>query len=126
MSMPGSRKAWAVAAAGAVVLAPLAVPAVASASPARSDDLALSPYWVPNQPPPPPGPGWYRPANWYHPEWGPGWNNGYPDADWMPPANWGPPEGWTNPTGWSPPHGWIPPSWWCDGPIRNLIHLRCW
>ena len=121
MSTPRSHRVWALAAAGVVALSPLAVPVTASASPA-SDGISLSPYWVPNYPPYPPPP---PPANWYHPEWGAGWNNGYPQQGWTPPPNWGPPQGWTNPTGWAPPPGYLYPQWWCSGPWRQAWHLRC-
>ena len=120
MNLPGSTRVWAAAAAGVVALTPLALPAVASATPPGDAGFALSPGWIPAQPPPPP-----VPPGWYHPEWGPGWNNGYPARGWIPPANWGPPEGWTNPTGWEPPPGWAYPRWWCSGPWRQMWHLRC-
>jgi hypothetical protein len=71
---------------------------------------------LPAQPPPP--------GYWHHPEWGPGWNDGYPQPGWVPP------EGWIPPQGWAPPPGWAPPAWYhipCGGPLWNLFHpLHCW
>jgi hypothetical protein len=72
---------------------------------------------------------WGRHGNWYHPEWGPGWNNGYPAPGWVPPAGWMPPPDWAPPAGWYPPQGYAPPPNWvgpCAGPLFDLFHpVRC-
>ena len=121
MSMPGSREVFTLAAVALVALTPLALPVVASAATGENAGIALSQNWVPAAPPPPPPP----PPDWYHPEWGPGWNNGYPGAGWVPPDGWAPPADWANPSGWAPPPEWTPPWWWCSGPWRDMFHLRC-
>jgi hypothetical protein len=75
------------------------------------------------------GQDWPRHGNWNHPEWGQGWNNGYPAPGWVPPAGWAPPPDWVPPAGWYPPPGYNPgPNWVgpCAGPLFDLFHpLRC-
>src|SRR6516165_5736292 len=69
------------------------------------------------------------PYDWYHPEWGPGWNNGYPAPGWVPPQGWRPPNDWVPPQGWAPPPGYAPTQSWvgpCTGPLADLLHpVRC-
>ncbi|HVX57534.1 MAG TPA: hypothetical protein VHA37_07420 [Candidatus Saccharimonadales bacterium] len=119
MRSPLSLRKLALAGAGAAVIGSLALPAVASATPAPEgigvDHGGISQdYWH---------------HGWYHPEWGPGWNNGYPAPGWVPPAGWMPPPDWIPPNGWYPPAGWAPPPTWvgpCAGPLFNFFHpLRC-
>jgi hypothetical protein len=102
------------------VAAALAFPAAASAAPA-TDQLPTqvgagwSEYWD------------YSAGYWYHPEWGPGWNNGYPAPGWIPPQGWAPPTDWVPPQGWYPPPGYALPGNWrgpCYGPLFNLFHPR--
>jgi hypothetical protein len=100
-----------VAAAGIAIAGAMAFPAVAAAEPAGP---GYSQYWGPPGHPGPPPPG-----DWYHPEWA-GWNNGYPEPGWVPPPGWQAPDDWYNPTGWQPPPGW------CGGPVRFVVHPRCW
>jgi len=107
----------ALAAAAIGIAGTLAFPAVAVAQPTTEGGVGLYQTWG--------GPGYsgdgqVAPGDWSHPEWGAGWNNGYPQQGWTPPQGWAPPTDWTNPTGWQPPPGW------CGGPFRDLIHLRCW
>jgi hypothetical protein len=118
-----STKSWGVitvTAASACVAGAMMFPAVASA--AGPDVQAGSP---------PTGfaRDWPHNGNWYHPEWGPGWNNGYPAPGWIPPAGWAPPPDWAPPAGWYPPPGYAPPPNWvgpCAGPLFNLFHpIRC-
>lgn len=123
------------AVAGAAVVSTLLLPAAASADPGFGGP---GPWVQPGGPGPAgprqggpgpggPGPGGPErggpgaaPASWNHPEWGAGWNNGFPQQGWIPPDGWQAPQGWTNPTGWQPPQGW------CSGPINGLIHPICW
>jgi hypothetical protein len=121
MRKPATRSIRVLAVCGCLTLGSLTIPAAASAAPASDDGLATVRIQLPEEPPPPPPP----PFDWYHPEWGPGWNNGYPAAGWTPPENWTPPQGWTNPSGWEPPPSWRYPVWWCSGPWRDWWHLRC-
>ena len=119
-----SLRKTALAGASALVAAGLTFPAVASASvsaPAQSPAVVTEGVdWVRHGPPP---------RDWVHPEWGRGWNNGYPAPGWVPPAGWYPPPDWTPPAGWYPPAGWAPPAWWvgpCRGPLFDLFHpVRC-
>ena len=93
----------ALAAAGAAVVSVAGIPPIASATgPA-----------IPGGPASVRG-GWSvdDPYDWYHPEWGPGWNNGYPAPGWVPPPGWQPPNDWTPPRGWSPPPNYGPPASW--------------
>jgi hypothetical protein len=63
---------FAVAAAGASIAAAFTVPALASAAvPQASAGIATDwgPYGHDRRP---------HPGDWHHPEWGPGWNDGYP------------------------------------------------
>ncbi|MGY4649374.1 hypothetical protein [Mycobacterium sp. URHB0021] len=106
------------AAAGVSLMAALAVPAVASANVPTAPPTGYATDW-----------GHYgrngpaHPRDWDHPEWGPGWNNGYPAPGWYPPAGWAPPPDWYPPRGWAPPPDWVGP---CAGPLFNLFHpLRC-
>ena len=113
-----SLRTFALAAAGVSLTAALAVPAVASATPAPASPAGYATDWGPY--------GHYgpHPGDWdNHPEWGPGWNNGYPAPGWYPPAGWVPPPDWAPPPGWAPPPDWVGP---CAGPIFDLFHpLRC-
>jgi len=72
---------------------------------------------------------WGDPADWDHPEWGPGWNHGHPARDWIPPRDWMPPRDWVPPDGWAPPVGWAPRGDWvgpCSGPLHDLLRpARC-
>lgn len=114
------------AAASAAMVGTLALPAAASAEPLGGGTgiSQWGPQWGQPGHPGEPGPGRPpgAPAEWHHPEWGAGWNDGYPQQGWQPPQGWEPPPGWTNPTGWQPPAG----AGWCGGPIRDLIHPICW
>jgi hypothetical protein len=118
MKSTKTRTAIRLAAAGACLVGTLACPAVASAAgPAMiTNGAGLHQDWGPRGP-------------WYHPEWGPGWNNGYPAPGWVPPAGWAPPPGWAPPVGWYPPAGYAPPQNWvgpCAGPLFDLFHpVRC-
>lgn len=104
-----------VVAAGVTFAATLVHPATASAAGPAANTVSWSQDWP------------HR--GWYHPEWGAGWNNGYPAPGWIPPAGWYPPSDWTPPAGWYPPPGWAPPHDWvgpCAGPLFDLFHpLRC-
>ena len=117
-----SLKMIAVAAAGASIAVALATPAVASAAvPAAPAGFATE--WGPY------GHDRPHPGDWHHPEWGPGWNDGYPAPGWVPPIGWAPPPDWVPPAGWYPPAGWAPPPAWvgpCAGPLFDLLRpLRC-
>lgn len=115
MNLHSSRRV--IAAAGLVVAGALALPAIADAAPAIGGDNGFAQgvgSGMFDYPPPPP------PGDWYHPEWGPGWNNGYPAPGWVPPEGWAPPPDWNNPGRWAPPPGW------CGGPVRDALHPRCW
>ncbi|HEY6573783.1 MAG TPA: hypothetical protein VI029_02380 [Mycobacterium sp.] len=122
-----SRRAFALTAAGACVAGTLMFPAVASAA---GPDVHAAPATTGITVD---GAGWRqdRPghADWNHPEWGRGWNNGYPAPGWIPPAGWAPPPDWAPPRGWFPPRGYAPPPNWvgpCAGPLFDLFHpLRC-
>lgn len=125
--------ALALTAASVSIAGALGFPAVAAAAPAGT--AGFSQDWGN-----PGGPGWNQPgdprdwqqrgpdardyrADWHHPEWGPGWNDGYPAPDWYPPAGWTPPGDWYNPAGWAPPRDWVGP---CYGPLFDLFHpVRC-
>jgi hypothetical protein len=117
------RSSLALAAAGVSLAAALVCPAVASADVPAAPPGGFSTDWGPN------GPGRPHPGDWHHPEWGAGWNDGYPAPGWVPPVGWAPPPDWTPPAGWYPPPGWAPPPTWvgpCAGPLFDLFHpLRC-
>jgi hypothetical protein len=123
MSRRPSIRTLAVAAAGVSLTAALALPAVASATVPSAQPGGYATYAGPYAQYGP------HPRDWYHPEWGRGWNNGYPAPGWVPPIGWAPPPDWLPPAGWYPPAGWAPPPWWvgpCAGPLFNLFHpLRC-
>ncbi|MBE1552319.1 hypothetical protein GGC64_006406 [Mycobacterium sp. OAS707] len=118
-----SLHALAVAAAGVSIAATLVAPGVASAAVPVAAAGGFATDWGPY------GPGRPHPGDWHHPEWGPGWNDGYPAPGWVPPIGWAPPPDWTPPAGWYPPPGWAPPPSWvgpCAGPLFDLLHpLRC-
>jgi hypothetical protein len=125
MSRRSSLRTLALAAAGVSLTAALAVPAVGAATEAVASPAGYATDWGPYGPYGPP-----HPHDWdNHPEWGPGWNNGYPSAGWYPPAGWVPPPDWNPPAGWYPPPGWAPPPDWvgpCAGPLFDLFHpMRC-
>ena len=117
-----SARALALAAAGTAMVGALVFPAVASAAePAAPGGFAVDHLsW---------GQHWDAPGDWHHPEWGPGWNDGYPAPGWVPPAGWAPPMDWVPPVGWAPPAGWAAPAGWippCQGPLFALFHpIRC-
>jgi hypothetical protein len=119
-----SRHALTLAAAGACLAGALVFPAVASAAePAVQPSLGFAADhagWSQD---------WRNNGGWYHPEWGPGWNNGYPAPGWIPPAGWAPPPDWAPPAGWYPPEGYAPPPGWvgpCGGPLFDLFHpVQC-
>jgi hypothetical protein len=88
--------ALALVAGAAGVAAALAFPAAASAAgpaaqqrPIEAGLAAGGTGWAQDW-------GWGNGA-WYHPEWGQGWNNGYPAPGWVPPMGWAPPVGWVPP-----------------------------
>jgi hypothetical protein len=124
MAQRSSLRTLALAAAGVSLTAALAVPAVASATVPAPLPAGYATDWGPYGRYGPP-----HPRDWDHPEWGPGWNNGYPAPGWYPPAGWVPPPDWAPPAGWHPPPGWAPPPGWvgpCAGPLFDLFHpLRC-
>jgi len=105
-----------VAAISSSLFGALAIPAVASAAPA-TEYTTDHVDWR----------GGHR--YWDHPEWGRGWNRGYPAPGWIPPRGWYPPADWAPPSGWYPPAGWAPPGDWvgpCSGPLFDLFHpVRC-
>jgi hypothetical protein len=70
-----SLRTLALAAAGVSRAAAVAVPAVASATVPAAPPADHATDWGPP-----------HPRDWDHPEWGPGWNNGYPAPGWYPPA----------------------------------------
>ncbi|MET0703402.1 MAG: hypothetical protein ABWY93_27475 [Mycobacterium sp.] len=121
------RHGTALAAAGICVTGALLFPAVASAAVPTTHELPDSTGvsvdqvdWHPD---------WHNHPDWHHPEWGAGWNDGYPAPGWVPPAGWVPPNDWAPPVGWAPPIGYAPPPNWvppCAGPLFGLFHpLRC-
>ena len=113
-----SLRTLAMAAAGVSLTAALAFPAVASATVPAAALGGYATDWGPYGRYGPP-----HPRDWDHPEWGSGWNNGYPAPGWYPPAGWAPPPDWYPPPGWAPPPGWVGP---CAGPLFDLFHpLRC-
>jgi len=118
-----SKRTLAVAAAGVSLTAAIAFPAVASATVPAAPPGGYATYWGPY--------GQYgpHPRDWDHPDWGAGWNDGYPAPGWIPPAGWAPPPDWIPPAGWYPPAGFAPPQGWvgpCHGPLFDLFHpLRC-
>ena len=124
MLRKSSLRTLALAAAVVSLTAALAVPAVASATVPAAPPAGYAADWGPYGRYGPP-----HPRDWDHPEWGAGWNNGYPAPGWYPPAGWVPPTDWTPPAGWYPPPGWAPPPSWvgpCAGPLFDLFHpLRC-
>jgi hypothetical protein len=117
MSKTTRRRAFVLSAAGACVAGAMMFPAVASAA---GPDVGAGVGFHQD---------WGRHGNWNHPEWGPGWNNGYPAPGWIPPAGWVPPPDWAPPAGWYPPPGYAPPQNWvgpCAGPLFELFHpVRC-
>ena len=116
-----SLPALAVAAAGVSIAATLVTPALASAAAPVAAAGGFATDWGPY------GPGRPNPGDWHHPEWGPGWNDGYPAPGWVPPIGWAPPPDWTPPAGWYPPPGWAPPPTWvgpCAGPLFDSC-TRC-
>src|ERR1700758_4878590 len=120
MTRLGRVRAFALAAAGAAAVSMCGLPPVASAAgPAiQGGPASVRGDWSLDDP-----------YDWYHPEWGPGWNNGYPAPGWVPPPGWRPPNDWVPPQGWSPPPGYAPPQSWvgpCHGPLNVLLHpARC-
>jgi hypothetical protein len=121
------RHGTALAVAGISVTGTMLFPAVASAAlPATQEHPAAAGMSVEQV-------DWHQDGrnhgDWHHPEWGPGWNDGYPAPGWVPPAGWVPPNDWAPPAGWAPPVGYAPPPNWvppCAGPLFGLFHpLRC-
>jgi hypothetical protein len=116
-----SRRTLTLAALGACVAGALVSPAIAAADVPTAQQGSVTAgftvkpvYW---------GQDWH--GDWNHPEWGRGWNNGYPAPGWVPPAGWAPPNDWTPPVGWYPPPGYAPPPNWvgpCAGPLSGLFH----
>ena len=120
-----SLRALAMVAGTAGVAAALAFPAAASAAGPAAQQRPIEAGLAAG------GAGWAQDWGWrtdlYHPEWGSGWNNGYPAPGWVPPMGWAPPVDWMPPVGWAPPPGYAPPASWrgpCRGPLFNLIHPR--
>ena len=86
MLQKSSLRTLAVAAAGVSLTAALAVPAVASATVPAVPAGGYATDWGPYG-----GYGPPHPRDWDHPEWGPGWNNGFPARGWVPAVGWVPP-----------------------------------
>src|ERR1700752_2368476 len=98
-----SLRTLAMAAAGVSLTAALAFPAVASAPVPAEPPGGYATDWGPY------GRHGPHPGDWHHPEWGPGWNDGYPAPGWVPPIGWAPPPDWPPAAGCDPPTGRGPP-----------------
>src|SRR6478735_337834 len=103
MTIMASARALALAAAGTAMVGALVFPATASAAaPAATGGFAGDHgSW---------GQHWDAPGDWHHPEWGPGWNDGYPAPGWLRPR-----DGRHRWTGFRPPDG---------RPRRDGLHPR--